>query len=103
MSHKEECPPENLVVRSVLKWIAGIVAIFVASILLLFVKTSIDTKVEIASNLAAHDARIVKVETTLQFLTEDIKEIKSLTKEIRNDQVRRQAFERPPKTAVNTR
>jgi hypothetical protein len=99
----EEYPPNFVVIKTVLKWIAGIAAVLIASFLILMIKTSMDTKVEITTNLAAHDARIIKVETTLQFLTEDIKEIKSLTKDIRNDQVRRQDLERPPKAKVNPR
>ena len=85
---------ENGTVRKVLGWVAVVVAGLIITIsgVMYSNKSSQDTT--LIDRVNAHEARITKTETCLDYMKADITEIKELTKEIRKDQVRRERMGR---------
>ena len=80
----------NGTVRNVLGWVAVLIAGLIITIsgVMYSNKSSQDTT--LLDKVNAHEARITKTETCLEYMKSDISEIKELTKEIRRDQIRRE-------------
>jgi hypothetical protein len=76
--------------NTVLKWIAGIISALVVAVVSITVQNAHEANKKTQEQLNGHESRIVKMETCLEYVAGDISEIKEMTKEIRQDQKRRE-------------
>lgn len=80
--------------RRVLGWVAGLLAGLIAAVAAVQYSSNLDANRSVNEKLNMHEVRITNTETCLRYMSNDISEIKELTKEIRKDQVRRERIGR---------
>lgn len=90
--------------NTILKWIAGIVAALIVLITGVQVQNFYESNKKTQDTLTNHENRLIKTETCLQYMANDISEIKEISKEIKEkvafvpsirlDQVRRENKEK---------
>jgi len=100
--HEDELVARNqIVIKSILKWLVGIAAVVIAGLILFGVKDFSENRTAIQGAINAHETRLVRVETILDDVRADLVEIKQITKDIRQDQVRRNNIERSSKAKAD--
>jgi len=80
----------NDTARNVLGWTAGLVALILVAYFTVRYQSVTDMDRAVIDRLNSHEVRITSTETCLKYMSNDISEIKEMTKEIRNEQKRRE-------------
>jgi hypothetical protein len=84
----------NGTTRRVLGWVAGVLAGLIAAVAAVQYSSNLDSNRAVTDKLNMHEVRITNTETCLKYMSNDISEIKDITKEIRRDQQRRERMGR---------
>lgn len=90
--------------NTILKWIAGLVSAIIVVVVGFSLNSMHTSQQKTLDTLGNHESRLVKTETCLQYMANDISEIKEISKEIKEkvafvpsirlDQVRRENKEK---------
>jgi hypothetical protein len=80
----------NDTARNVLGWTAGLLALILVAYFTVRYQSSTELDRAVIDRLNSHEVRITSTETCLKYMSNDISEIKEMTKEIRNEQKRRE-------------
>lgn len=90
--------------NTILKWIAGLVSAIIVVVVGFSLNSMHTSQQKTLDTLSNHESRLVKTETCLQYMANDISEIKEILKEIKEkvafvpsirlDQVRRDKSEK---------